>query len=72
MCIFYNGEPWVVGLRRLATLAKNQVLTLAVMPLRSDAPIDPQTKPVFGSNGQACAVSNITVSTVYRFEIEVF
>ena len=68
---FYNGETWTVGLKRFASSSKNGTLTLAVMPLRKDAPIYLQTKPEFASNGQACAVSNITISTVYRLKIEI-
>ncbi|OBT74302.1 hypothetical protein VF21_06898 [Pseudogymnoascus sp. 05NY08] len=48
---FYDGETWVIGLKRLAGRAGNSPLTLAIMPLRSDAPIYLQTKPTFDSNG---------------------
>jgi len=68
---FYNGQTWVIGLKDIASSAKNGNLTLAIMPLRSDAPLYLQTKPAFGSNGQACTVSNITTSTVYRLEVVV-
>jgi len=68
---FYDGETWVVGLRRLANQIQNGTLTLAVMPLRSDAPVYLQTKPMFGSNGQVCAVTNVTISTVYSLEIKI-
>jgi len=68
---FYDGETWVVGLKRLANQIQNGTLTLAVMPLRSDAPVYLQTKPTFGSNGQVCVVTNVTISTVYNLEIEV-
>lgn len=69
---FYDGETWTVGLKRLADYAENGNLTLAIMPLRDDAPIYLQTKPTFGSNGQVCAVKNVTISTVYSLEVDIF
>jgi hypothetical protein len=69
---FYNGQTWFISLKRLSSLAGNEALTLAIMPLRSDAPIYLQTTPTFGLNGQACNVTNVAISTVYQLEIEVF
>ncbi|OBT81363.1 hypothetical protein VE02_10051 [Pseudogymnoascus sp. 03VT05] len=69
---FYDGETWVIGLKRLAGRAGNNPLTLAIMPLRSDAPIYLQSKPTFDSNGQACSITNITISALYTLKIEVF
>lgn len=68
---FYNGETWVVSLKRLASSVKDGVLTLAIMPLRSDAPVYIQHKPTFDLNGQACAVRNVTISVIYSLEVVV-
>lgn len=69
---FYDGQEWTISLGRLAAeTGGTGPLTLAVMPLRSDAPIYLQAgdKPVFGSNGQACAVNSLTAVPVYRLDI---
>ena len=69
---FYDGQPWTVGVKRLsATNPTGAPLTLAIMPLRSDAPIYLQAgaAPAYGSNGQACAVISTTVTPVYRLQV---
>lgn len=69
---FYDGQEWTISLGRLAAeTGGTGPLTLAVMPLRSDAPIYLQAgdKPLLGSNGQACAVSSLTAVPVYRLDI---
>lgn len=68
---FYDGSTWIIGLRRFASIAGNRDLTLAIMPLRSDAPIYLQTTPTYESNGQACSITNVTISTVYRLDVNV-
>jgi beta-galactosidase len=68
---FYNGETWLVGLKRLASQAKTGNLTLAIMPLRSDAKIYLQTTPTYGANNQTCSIISITLTTVYSHDITV-
>lgn len=69
---FYNGQPWTVSLKQLAAHADaDQPLTLAVMPLRADAPIYIQSemKPTYDINGQACTVTAVTATPVYQLPI---
>jgi hypothetical protein len=63
---FYNGEPWVIGLKRFATRL-DAPLQLQVLPLRDDAPVyfDPDYKPQF-SGKQVAAVASITAVPEYE------
>jgi len=63
---FYNGEPWVIGLKRFAT-GLEAPLQLQVLPLRDDAPVyfDPGYKPQF-SGKQTAAVASITAVPEYE------
>jgi beta-galactosidase len=66
---FYNGELWVIGLKRFATRL-DAPLQLQVLPLRDDAPVyfDPGYKPQFGGK-QADAVASITAVPEYEVVI---
>lgn len=69
---FYNGLDWSVSLRQLATQAdQNLPLTLAIMPLRSDAPIYLQSgqEPGYDASGQACSVISVTGAPVYELQV---
>ena len=69
---FYDGQPWSVSLKQLAQQADlTAPLTLAVMPLRSDAPIylQPGAAPTYGSNGQACALNGLAVAPLYELDV---
>jgi beta-galactosidase len=63
---FYNGEPWVIGLKRFA-MRQDAPLQLQVLPLRDDAPVyfDPGFKPEFREK-QTAAVASITVVPEYE------
>jgi beta-galactosidase len=63
---FYNGEPWVIGLKRFA-LHLDVPLQLEVLPLRDDAPVyfDPGYKPQFHGK-QTAAVASITAVPEYE------
>ena len=64
----YDGQTWTVGLKRLSLQAAGP-LTLAVMPLRSDAPIYLQAVPSYGPNGQACVVNGVTATPIYSLAV---
>jgi hypothetical protein len=63
---FYNGEPWIIGLKRFAPRL-DAPLQLQVLPLRDDAPVyfDPDYKPQF-SGKQVAAVASITAVPEYE------
>jgi len=66
---FYNGEPWVIGLKRFAARLDTP-LQLQVLPLRDDAPVyfDAGYKPEF-SGKQVAAVASITAVPEYEVVI---
>jgi beta-galactosidase len=69
---FYDGEPWTLSLKQLATRADTrQPLTLAVLPLRADAPVylQPELKPPYDGNGQACVLRSVTATPIYRLDL---
>jgi beta-galactosidase len=63
---FYNGDPWVVGLKRFAP-SLDAPLKLQVLPLPGDAPVyfDPGYKPQF-KGSQIAAVASITAVPEYE------
>jgi beta-galactosidase len=63
---FYNGEPWVIGLKRFAARLDSP-LQLQVLPLRDDAPVyfDASYKPQF-SGKQVAALASITAVPEYE------
>lgn len=69
----YDGESWVVSLNGLAVRAGHEVrvFTLAVMPLRSDAPIflEAGAAPTYDSSGQACSVPSVRAQPAYTLEV---
>lgn len=66
---YYSGYGWQVGLR---DLAPRHGLTLAVLPLRADAPIylPRETRPAFGSLPQLARVDGVRLIPVYRFTVK--
>jgi beta-galactosidase len=63
---FYNGEPWVIGLKRFATRL-DAPLQLQILPLRDDAPVyfDSGYKPQFGGK-QTAGVASIAAVPEYE------
>jgi hypothetical protein len=63
---FYNGEPWVIGLKRFAGLL-DAPLKLQILPLRQDAPVyfDAGYKPKF-SGKQVVGVDSVTAIPEYE------
>ena len=67
---FYDGRVWSVGLKRNAA-ALGKPLTLAVLPLRADAPIylDEALKPKIPAGGQIAEVRRVDIVPQYRLTI---
>jgi beta-galactosidase len=63
---FYNGEPWVIGLKRFAT-HRNTAMELEILPLREDAPVyfDAGYQPHF-SKKQISGITSITAIPEYE------
>jgi hypothetical protein len=66
---FFNGETWVIGLKRFAGLL-NSPLKLQVLPLRADAPVyfDPGYKPAF-SGKQLVELDGVTAVPEYELVV---
>ncbi|WP_373988654.1 beta-galactosidase [Duganella sp. BuS-21] len=67
---YYSGYQWQIGLRQQAALL-DQPLTVAVLPLRADAPIylPKEARPDFGGESQIATVRGVTVIPVYQLRI---
>jgi hypothetical protein len=65
---YYSGYGWQVGLKALA--AKN-ALSLAVLPLRADAPvyIPKEARPAFGAQAQVARVNQVSLVPVYQLTV---
>ena len=66
---FYNGDPWVIGLKRFAP-SLDAPLKLQVLPLPGDAPVyfDPGYKPQF-KGSQIAAVASVTAVPEYEIVV---
>lgn len=67
---YYSGYPWQFGLKQQAALL-DQPLTVAVLPLRADAPIylPKEARPDFGDAKQMATVRGVTVIPVYQLRV---
>jgi beta-galactosidase len=67
---YYSGYPWQVSLRSPQTAAA-QPLTVAVLPLRADAPIylPRAARPDFGAASQVAELRGVSVLPVYRLRV---
>jgi hypothetical protein len=65
---YYSGYGWQAGLKALA--AKN-ALSLAVLPLRADAPvyIPKEARPEFGAQAQIARVNQVSLVPVYQLTV---
>ncbi len=68
---FYNGKPWMIGLKRFLTPDKPGTFELSILPLRHDAPIyfeipDP---PHFAPEGQIDTLNRIRLVPEYQLEL---
>jgi hypothetical protein len=64
---FYNGEPWLIGLRRFME-AKDSSYSLTVLPLWKDAPIylEVPDGPGFAAGGQVGKLDELRLVPEYE------
>ncbi len=69
---FYNGEPWLIGLKRFLAPQGPSNFELSILPLRKDAPIYLETVSPrkFAPNGQAVSLDGVTLVPEYQLEID--
>jgi beta-galactosidase len=67
---YYSGYQWQFGLRQNPALL-DQPLTVAVLPLRADAPIylPKEARPNFGGEKQMANVRSVSVIPVYQLRV---
>lgn len=65
---FYNGKPWLVGLRRFLDSTGAGKFELSVLPLRKDAPVyfETQAPPAYAANGQVGKVDSLRLVPEYQ------
>ncbi len=68
---FYNGKPWLVGIRRFLAPQGPSTFELSILPLREDAPVYFELGELahFGSSGQIDKVDDIRLIPEYQLEI---
>lgn len=69
---YYSGYGWQVGMKALAANGKTpNELSLAVLPLRADAPvyIPKEARPDFGAQSQIARVNSVSLVPVYRLTV---
>jgi len=69
---FYNGKPWMIGLKRFLASQGPSSFDLSILPLRKDAPVylESATPPEFAPNGQAVSLEGVTLVPEYQLEID--
>lgn len=70
---FYNGAPWLVGLRNYRTAGTLPPLTLAIFPLRNDAPIflEPSVRSALPDTPEVETVKTIEVVPQYQLSLNI-
>ncbi|WP_338769095.1 beta-galactosidase [Massilia sp. METH4] len=65
---YYSGYGWQAGLKALAV---EKELTLAVLPLRADAPvyIPKEARPEFGKEAQIARLNKVSLVPVYKLTV---
>lgn len=67
---FFNGTPWMVGLKRFASELARGPLTLRILPLRQDAPVYiPVGRPDFAGRRQVAELRGIRVVPEYELVV---
>jgi len=68
---FYDGKPWMIGLKRFLSPQGSGTFELSILPLRADAPIyfEFAGPPQFGSNGQIDKLDDIRLVPEYQLEV---
>jgi len=69
--LFFNGQPWQVGLKRYEKGSAMPAFELQILPLRKDAPIYLEsTKPVdFGDKDQVATPGTVRLIPEYQLEL---
>ena len=69
--IFYNGNPFDVGLRRYAPEILSGDLRVAILPLRRDAPVylAKPAQPDFGNARSVAAMRRVEITPRYTLQI---
>jgi hypothetical protein len=69
---FYNGKPWMIGLKRFLALDRPSTFELSILPLRNDAPVyfELAHSPEFAPNGQIDKLDDIRLVPEYQIEIK--
>jgi beta-galactosidase len=69
---FYNGSPWMVGLKRYLTPNQPSTFDLSILPLRKDAPVYFEVPRAlqFGANGQAVKIDDIRLVPEYQLQLD--
>ena len=69
---FYNGKPWMIGLKRFLAPDRPSTFELSILPLRSDAPVyfELARPPQFGPDGQIDKLDDIRLVPEYQLVID--
>jgi beta-galactosidase len=68
---FYNGKPWMIGLKQFLAPNKPGRFELSVLPLRKDAPVyfELRDLPQFGQEGQVGTLNQVRLVPEYQLEL---
>lgn len=69
---FYNGKPWMIGLKRFLAPDRPSTFELSILPLRKDAPVyfELARPPQFNSGGQVVKLDDIRLVPEYQLAID--
>ncbi|MGB8030376.1 MAG: beta-galactosidase [Terracidiphilus sp.] len=69
---FYNGKPWMIGLKRFLAPDRPSTFDLSILPLRKDAPVyfELSQPPQFNSDGQIGKLDDILLVPEYQLVID--
>ena len=69
---FYNGRPWMIGLKRFLAPDRPSTFELSILPLRKDAPVyfELAQPPQFNSDGQIGKLDDIRLVPEYELVID--
>jgi beta-galactosidase len=70
---FYNGTPWLIGLKRFDKEMSRGALDLSILPLRKDAPIfmEDGLRPTFHAKDQLGELNKLTLVPQYQLVINI-
>jgi hypothetical protein len=69
---FYNGEPWIIGLKRFLAPDRPSTFELSILPLRNDAPVyfELPHPPQFAPDGQSGKLNDVRLVPEYQLQID--